>query len=151
MCFQSRVAFTSERIHAAAVYCSDGRFGEAFDDFLTNGLSLPRVDRLAMPGGPACLAGYRQARLREDGVLGELKFLVEAHELDKVVLIQHQGCAFYGAFLEVPDERLAALQRADLVRAAHFVKQQTPDSTKVEGYFAAVEDGKVRFEPVPVI
>ena len=40
--FQSLVAFDSGRIHAAAVYCSDGRYGEQFDDFMRNALSLPR-------------------------------------------------------------------------------------------------------------
>ena len=37
---------------AAAVYCSDGRFGEHVDDFLHNALKLPRYDRLAVPGVP---------------------------------------------------------------------------------------------------
>ena len=53
----SPVRFQESRIRAAAIYCSDGRFGEAFDDFLHNILKLPRYDRLAVPGGAACLAG----------------------------------------------------------------------------------------------
>ena len=36
---------------AAAVYCSDGRYGEHMDDFLHNCLGLPRYDRVAIPGG----------------------------------------------------------------------------------------------------
>lgn len=149
MCFQSRVTYTAERIHAAAVYCSDGRFGEAFDDFLTNGLSLPRYDRVALPGGPACMAGYPEARLEEKGVLDELDFLVKAHNLERVVLIQHQGCAFYNQRLRVPADRITKLQRADLVRAAYFVRHQTP-LTKVEAYFAAIGGGRVSFEAVSV-
>ena len=47
----------SARIHAASIYCSDGRFGEQMDEFLHQGLGLPRYDRLAVPGGPACCSG----------------------------------------------------------------------------------------------
>jgi hypothetical protein len=37
--------------------------------------------------------------LEEQGVVDELHFLVEAHELRRVVLIAHQSCAFYAARL----------------------------------------------------
>ena len=104
---------------------------------------------MAMPGGPACMAGYAQARLSEEGVLEELLFLVKAHELDRVVLIQHQGCAFYAQTLGVDPQRMKPLQHADLVRAAHFVRHQTP-LTRVEAYFAAVRGNAVAFEPVSV-
>src|SRR5215813_13902998 len=61
--YESRLPYERTRIHAAAIYCSDGRIGEHFDDFLQSGLGLPRYDRVALPGGPACLAGHPQARL----------------------------------------------------------------------------------------
>src|SRR5690606_3413857 len=38
MKYESTVPYVPERIHAAAMYCSDGRVGEHFDDFLTNSL-----------------------------------------------------------------------------------------------------------------
>ena len=48
-CFNSSVKYNADRIQAAAVYCSDGRFGEQFDDLMHNALGLPRYDRLAVP------------------------------------------------------------------------------------------------------
>jgi hypothetical protein len=42
-----------ERIGAAVLYCSDGRWGEAFDEFCHRFLQIPRYDRLAAAGGPA--------------------------------------------------------------------------------------------------
>ena len=48
--YKSSVRFDENRIRAAAIYCSDGRFGEQIDDFLHNGLKLPRCDRLVVPG-----------------------------------------------------------------------------------------------------
>src|ERR671919_1438262 len=97
--YESRLPYDRNRIRAAAIYCSDGRIGDHFDDFLQTGLSLPRYDRIALPGGPACLAGHPQAHLEEQGVIDELNFLVEVHKLRRVVLIAHQGCAFYSTRL----------------------------------------------------
>lgn len=147
MLYESRVRYESSRIHAAAIYCSDGRLGEHFDDFLQNGLSLPRYDRVTLPGGPACLAGHPQANLEEQGVVDELHFLVEVHKLKRVVLIAHSGCAFYGNRLELKEPRLELVQRADLVRAAAFVHRVT-GLNAIEAYFARLVEGKVMFEQV---
>jgi len=147
MCYRSLLPYESERIQAAAVYCSDGRVGEHFDDFLQSGLKLPRYDRVALPGGPGCLAGHTEARLEQEGVIDELKFLVDAHNLKKVVLIQHEGCAFYAQRLGVEAERMAALQRADLVRAAFQIRRVSGD-VEIEAYFARLASGGIDFEAV---
>ena len=149
MTYESRLKYEQSRIHAAALYCSDGRLGEHFDDFLQNGLSLPRYDRVSLPGGPACLAGHTQAHLEEQGVLDELKFLVEVHKLQRVVLIAHQGCAFYSSRLELIEPRLELVQKADLVRSAAYVHKVT-GLDAIEGYFARHVEGRVCFERVEV-
>lgn len=149
MTYQSPLRYDSSRMHAAALYCSDGRVGEHFDDFLQNGLSLPRYDRLCLPGGPACIAGHPEAHLEEQGVLDELRFLVEVHKLRRVVLIAHQGCAFYATRLGMKEPRLELVQRADLVRAAAFVHRVT-NLDAIDAYFARLVDGKIEFEAVVV-
>lgn len=149
MLHRSTIPYEPKRIHAAALYCSDGRLGEQFDDFLQQGLNLPRYDRVALPGGPACLAGHEQAHLEERGVVDELKFLVEVHKLSRVVLLAHQGCAFYSTRLALEEPRLELVQRADLVRAAAYVHRVT-GLTRIEGYFARVRDNHVEFESVEV-
>ena len=150
MPFVSQLPYQTQRMHAAAIYCSDGRVTEQYDDFLLNGLKLPRYDRVALPGGPACLAGYSRAAIAEAGVLDELKFLVEAHELQRVVLIQHEDCAFYKVRLETPLQSLEQLQKADLIRAAYMVRQIV-DVPQIEGYFARRTDSGVAFEQVEII
>ncbi|MBC7833544.1 MAG: hypothetical protein H7Y88_00405 [Phycisphaerales bacterium] len=147
--YESRLPYDESRIHAAAIYCSDGRLGEHFDDFLQNGLNLPRYDRVALPGGPACLAGHPQAHLEEQGVVDELKFLVEFHGLTRIVLVAHQGCAFYSERLELKERRMELVQKADLVRAAAFVQRVTSVSA-IEAHFARFEEGRIRFESVEV-
>ncbi|MEK6676079.1 MAG: carbonic anhydrase [Planctomycetota bacterium] len=147
--YESRVPYERARIHAAAIYCSDGRVGEHFDDFLQTGLSLPRYDRVALPGGPACLADHPQAHLQAQGVVDEMKFLIEVHALKRVVLIAHEGCAFYTTRLELKNRRMELVQRADLVRAAAFVRR-VAGIEDVAAYFAHQATGSIRFEQVEV-
>ncbi len=148
MTYESAIPYVAQRIHAAAIYCSDGRVGEHFDDFLHHGLKLPRYDRVALPGGPACLAGHTEAHLEEQGVVDELKFLVDAHELERVILIAHEGCAFYAQRLQLPESYLAPQQKIDLVKAAGFVRRVT-GIREVEGYFAHLQQQQITFERVP--
>jgi hypothetical protein len=145
--YQSTVPFESERIKAAAIYCSDGRYGEQFDEFLHHALKLPRYDRVAIPGGAGCLAGHFSAQREEDATLEQFRFLVESHELDRVVLIAHESCGFYSKWLRVPAAGLRERQEADLRVAAERIRSMH-SRLKVSGYFAVREADHVRFEPV---
>ncbi|MHC4349319.1 MAG: carbonic anhydrase [Planctomycetota bacterium] len=145
--YESVVPYEDARIQAAAVYCSDGRFGEQCDDFLHNALGLPRYDRVAVPGGPACLAGHFAAYREEDAVKAQLEFLISAHKLQRVVLIAHQDCAFYTTFLDVSSVGLAEQQREDLLKAAARVQELGKD-LRVDAYFALRHEALIAFEPV---
>ncbi|QNN20752.1 hypothetical protein HED60_00215 [Planctomycetales bacterium ZRK34] len=147
MQYESKLPYHTKRMHAAAIYCSDGRVCEQYDDFLQHGLKLPRYDRVALPGGPACLAGYSQARLEEAGVIDELKFLVDAHGLQRIVLIQHEDCAFYTSRLAAGTTSLEQLQKADLVRAAYAIRHAMKMDT-IDAFFARRTEQGVLFEPV---
>src|SRR6476659_10526806 len=97
----------ADRIGALALYCSDGRWGEAFDEFCHRHLQIPRSDRWAVPGGPAWLAGYDDDSALLDAARSQLAFLVRVHELEQIVLISHYGCAVYAERLKkTPDECL---------------------------------------------
>ena len=145
--FQSRSPYEPERIHAAAIYCSDGRLGTHFDDFLSNGLQLPRYDRVALPGGPAVLAEHAETKLEHAAVADELNFLVEVHGLKRVVLIQHQNCAFYTGRLNLSGFEVERSQLKDLAAAAEFVREVT-GVDKIEAYFARRFDAHVGFEAI---
>lgn len=146
---ESPVPFESARIRAAAVYCSDGRFGEQIDDFLHAALALPRYDRLAIPGGPACLAGYFDTYRERDAAIEQLKFLVHAHRLSRLVLIAHQDCAFYTERLKVPEISLARQQHEDLGKAVSVVRDLGAH-LYVEAYFAVKRGASVAFESIAV-
>jgi hypothetical protein len=145
--YASPFPFESDRIGAAAVYCSDGRLGEHFDDFLHNALGLPRYDRLAIPGGAACLAGHFVTWREEDAAVEQLRFLVEVHGLRRVVLIAHQDCAFYMRWLSISPLGVAQRQRTDLLKAAERVRRLGPD-LDADAWFARREDHGVSCERV---
>jgi hypothetical protein len=146
--FVSTVPFEAERVGAAAVYCADGRYGDQMDEFLHHGLGLPRYDRVAVPGGAACLADHVQAMRERSALERQLRFLIEAHELDRVVLIAHQDCGFYKS-IRWRAPSLEAQQFADLARAADKVREYAR-GLAVDAYIAKrTPDGRVRFDPVP--
>ena len=145
--FESAIAFDSNRVHAVAVYCSDGRLGEQVDEFLHHGLQLPRYDRLAVPGGAACLAGHFSTYREEEGVVEQLRFLLSVHKVQQVVLIAHEGCAFYSERLHVSPLQLEEMQHGDMVKAVRQVKGFGFD-VNVRAFFARLSGGKVGFELV---
>jgi hypothetical protein len=142
--YVSRLPFDDQRIGAAAVYCSDGRFGEQMDEFLHLSLKLPRYDRVAIPGGAGCLAGHSTAFWQKTALERELHFLIQAHNLSRIVLIAHDGCGFYKNIWT--DHPLIETQQAhDLKIAADNIRLGNP-GVEVEAYFARKMQGQVAFE-----
>src|SRR5262249_16718293 len=134
-CFTSTELWNPQRIGALVMYCSDGRWGEAFDEFCHRRLLIPRYDRWALPGGPICLLPRDSGDGFCRGVWEQLDFLVRAHGLRGVVLIAHHGCAFYTDLLrEEPDDCLLD-QVDDLQSAAGALRSWFPD-IGVESYLA---------------
>lgn len=132
--FTSMEVWHPERIGAMAIYCSDGRWGEAFDEFCHKHLNIPRYDRWAVPGGPASL-------LREDNPAGfdfvreQVDFLVKVHELEQIVLITHFGCAHYTGHLKKSPEDCLPAQMEDLRKLALLIRQWYP-KMRVQAFVA---------------
>ena len=144
--YKSTLPWFHERVGAAAVYCADGRYNDQTDDFLHNHLGLPRYDRVVIPGGPACLAGHTLA-VRERGAFEkQLRFLVESHQLKRIVLIAHEDCGFYRHLLRLRTP-IEATQTKDLVTIAGMIRGWAQDLA-VDAYFARKVDGLVHFEAV---
>lgn len=145
--YLSALPYEPARIYAAAVYCSDGRLGDHVDDFLHNGLGLPRYDRLACPGGPVALTGRLAAHWEARGVEEQLRFLAQVHEIRKVVLIAHVGCAYYShRLLLTPDE--AEAEQVDDLRKAVLAVDRIVPGIDVARYLLRVRGAEVAFETV---
>ena len=144
--FHSTERWHPERIGALALYCSDGRWGEAFDEFCHEGLQIPRYDRFAVPGGPAWLTLRDVSLMRPyDAARQHLDFLVRAHQLERVVLISHYGCAFYGHLLGMDAEGCLPAMREDLDIAAGTLRGWFA-GIRVETYLAMREGERLWFE-----
>jgi hypothetical protein len=133
--FTSTERWHPERIGALAIYCSDGRWGEAFDEFCHKHLQIPRYDRLALAGGPAWLAAPEGGSELSRAVRDHLDFLVRVHELGQIVLITHYGCAHYGHLLGQPPRECLPAQYADVRAAAAQLRARYPEIV-VDGYLA---------------
>jgi hypothetical protein len=138
----------SERIGAVALYCSDGRWGDAFDEFCHRHLRIPRYDRLAIPGGPARLVpGDGDSDALARATFKELDFLVRVHHVEKLVLITHYGCAIYAERLKLqPDECLPS-QLNDIRLACATLRTVYPHMV-VEGYLAMRRERLLSFHAV---
>jgi hypothetical protein len=147
--WRSSLPFIQERIGAVAIYCSDGRYNEQFDEFLHNELGLPRYDRLVIPGGAACLAGHISAHREEETLAEQLRFLSQHHDVDRVVLLAHAGCGFYLKRLHISHERMREMQARDLARAAETIRAISP-RLAVDAFLASADDGRVTIEPAPL-
>ena len=145
--FVSSLAYEPTRIFAAAVYCSDGRLGDHVDDFLHNGLRMPRYDRVACPGGPVALSGRLAAHWEARGVEEQLRFLAQVHEIRKVALIAHVGCAYYSHRLALPPETAEREQLEDLRKAQWAVERIVPGVATTR-HLLRVTGTQVAFETV---
>ncbi len=145
MIHESSLLLCDERTRSVAVYCSDGRLAEHVDDLLHKRLQLARCDRLVVPGGPAVLVEQAPCFFEMQGLTRQLQFLVEAHQLRRVLLIAHEGCAYYLQHLRVVPQDVEAHQRKDLDEAARRVRQLFP-GLSVHAMLAHVHGDRVRFE-----
>jgi hypothetical protein len=142
---ESSLPWADERARSLAVYCSDGRLAEHVDELLGKRLDLARCDRLAVPGGPAVLVEHAPCFFEMQGLTRQLQFLVQANQLRRILLIAHEGCAYYQEHLRVAPQDVEANQRKDLQEAAGRVQQLFP-GLSVHAMLARVHGERVRFE-----
>ena len=140
----------ADSFDGVAIFCSDGRFATPCEETLRTGLSLHSCDHLALPGGPGALVGHPEGRLPHEGVLDEVAFLVESHEVERGILVAHEGCAFYTHRLGLSPDEVRPTQERDLAMAAERIRERLP-KLKLEGYLAErTGDGRLRLTPVPL-
>ncbi len=146
---------SSKLQHAATdvlvVHCSDHRFQAGLYEFLNMNLNLDEnYDLLVLPGGPQCLTLAEYLPKFSWAGWKWLRFLVEKHELKRLILIAHQDCGWYK---DLPfhlhsssDPRLR--QEEDLRRARNTLTQELPE-LKVDLYYAGWDSSdKITIEPI---
>jgi hypothetical protein len=136
--YQSSLKINRADAEVLVVRCSDHRFRAGINDFLDRGLKLgDNFDQLIMPGGPQCLTLVEY--LPKFAWVGGkwFRYLVENHELKRLILIAHQDCGWYESLplhlhsSAKPRER----QEEDLRRARRSLIKEFPEIV-VELYYA---------------
>jgi|SRR5580658_2739969 hypothetical protein len=126
------------RTDVLAIHCGDYRFQSAFSEFLNRSLNLDgNYDLMVIPGGPLSLTLTEYLPNFSWASWKWLRFFVDQHEIRRLVLIQHQDCAFYQTIpLHLHDSpELRARQEQDLRRATIALRKELPEVT-VELYYA---------------
>lgn len=94
--FKSTTKLRTAHADALVVHCSDHRFQAALGEFLNKSLDLKgNYDLLALPGGPQCLTLVEYMPKYAWALTKWVRFLIDAHELNRMVLIAHQDCGWY--------------------------------------------------------
>jgi hypothetical protein len=145
--FTSSERWNAERIGALALYCSDGRWGEAFDEFCHRRLLIPRYDRFAVPGGPAWVTAQGGKANYQQAAREQLDFLVRVHELERIVLITHYGCAYYAEQLHQEPDACVKPQVEDARAAVGTLRQWFPQ-VKAEVYLAMRMNSVLSFHQI---
>ncbi|MFH1176147.1 MAG: hypothetical protein V1750_01975 [Acidobacteriota bacterium] len=144
--YRSQEPFTETPSAVLVISCSSNDFMPPTRDFLEHHLGLQpgAYDWLAVPGGGHFL--LLSEYLPKFAWVGQkwVKFAVEKHGLRKVIVIAHEGCAWYDEERLVPAFLHSALesvmgserQRHDLVKIVESLRQLVP-AVAIEAYFAA--------------
>lgn len=143
----SKARYLAEHPDALAVYCSDGRFTGAVSD-LSAELGFERLDTLTLPGGPALFDTASASLMVSDAIRKAASFLIEAHRIEHVTLLSHQGCGYYRSqFFHEDEETRYARQLADLRNGAAWLRA-SHRGVDVVAYHARPHEGHVLFERV---
>lgn len=152
--YECRKPWDAGRPRRLVIACSDGRMQENVDEFLQQHLGITHYDRMFVAGGPGALTSSGLEFVRPDQLRRECIFLVEAHQIEEVILIFHSAaddgppeaaCADYRR--KLPNRTVAELnaqQSADVMELLRLFSW--PPDLRIRIYRAEVSnDGRTRF------
>lgn len=130
---------------AVALTCIDFRFRKALHEFFENELNLHAVDHKADAGGVQQLVEKGPV---QDWILKNFQIAFTLHNVNKVILINHQDCGAFGGSAAFKSEEEEINFHETLLRhAASIVKSMFTDK-EVEAYLALLQNDKVTFKKV---
>jgi carbonic anhydrase len=126
---------------ALVIHCSDHRFQAGHYEFLNLALNLnENYDLLVLPGGAQAMSLLEYLPKFAWAGWKWFRFLVDAHELKRIILIAHQDCGWYKSlanFLHsTADPRQK--QEEDLRRIREVLLKENRE-LNVELYYAAFD------------
>jgi hypothetical protein len=135
----------SHSAQAVALTCIDFRFRKAFQEFFEEQLNLYSIDHKADAGGVKMIVEEGPVR---DWILKNFETAVKLHNVNRIILINHQDCGAYGgkeAFASTEEE--IKFHEIQLRHAVSVVRSKFPDK-QIEAYFASKEGDEIKFNKV---
>jgi hypothetical protein len=133
--YRSKHPLTNVAPEALVVHCSAARYQQHFEEFLVDGLKLENYSLLAIPGGVQALTMLEYLPKFGWSLNRWTKFLLDADNPPRLVLIGHEACRWYqhllGPFQVPPAESITR----DLQRVRRTLEERFPKA-RVELYFA---------------
>jgi hypothetical protein len=137
------------------VCCSDGRFQQEVDEFLSGHLGIARYDRLYVPGGAGALSASGIEFTRAHSFRKECEFLLTAHGIEQIIML------FHGPSTDGPDEAICGdyrrilptssakeIRRRQEQDALEILQQRNWKNVAIRIYRCEVSsDGVVQFLP----
>jgi hypothetical protein len=123
--------WTPTRPNALVVACSDGRLQQATDAFLAHEFKITQYDRFYVPGGGGALASSGTDQDRAQKMCTECKYLVDLHQVKRVILLFHgpsasgrieAACADYRR--KLPWAPIAELRERQELDAVDLIKRR---------------------------
>jgi hypothetical protein len=140
--YQTGCKIAEPQTDTLVVHCSDYRVQQGIRKFLDDGLRLNgNFDLLAIPGGPQALTLVEYLPKFSWAGWKWFRFLLERHELKRLVLIAHDDCKWYETLpLHLHGSRnLRERQEEDLRRIHRTLESDFP-GLMVEAYYVAWDD-----------
>ena len=145
--FVATVPYDASHPSALALYCSDGRFTEAVEE-LFKSLGHMRLDTLTMPGGPGLFNVWIAGMGDSTAISGGARFLIESHQIRRVLLIAHEGCGFYRKHLGGQTQEQIRAQQEDDLRVAARGLETARGGLRLDLYYATIAEGHVGFAAI---
>ncbi len=149
--YQASSKVNRAKTDVLVVHCSDHRFQAGLYEFLNLSLNLnENYDLLVIPGGPQCLTLVEYLPKFSWASLKWFRFLVEEHELKRLILIAHEDCGWYKAlpFHLHESSEPRRRQEEDLRRVKRALAKDFPE-LHLELYYAGWDvNDRITIEPI---
>lgn len=145
--YLSPLPFATDPGHVLVVHCSDNRFQAQFHNFLKESLKLgDDYFLIAVPGAAHFLTLVEYLPKFAWAGRRWLRFLQKQFELERIILIGHEQCLWYEQMRALRVVSAREQQEADLRKVVAELRSEF--NVPAEAYFAALEEGNVKFLPL---
>jgi len=148
--FTSSIPLNESKADTLVIHCSDHRFQEHFNEFISKCLST-KPDVLVIPGGPQVLIAASYIEKFEWVGRRWVKFLRDNHNLRRIVCIAHEDCGWYKNITigNITIPILKERQISDLRKIRETLKEMFP-KVEVDLWYAEKKGDRVKFSKVKV-